>query len=102
MSDLFVNALYSPSTWPTFSEQLASAMAGNGSALFATLRAGVASAAQGDAARFAVICADSPWLNLTVEDYADDLIAALKVSRFAGGLIYTDVCSSRSPRQVHP
>jgi hypothetical protein len=45
-----------------------------------------------DASRFAVICSDAPrWGGMSTGDYADDLLAALKISRFAGGLIYTDV-----------
>jgi hypothetical protein len=67
-------------------------MSGDGSALLNALRSGISTVAQTDATRFAVICSDAPrWGGLSAEDYASGLADALKVSRFAGGLIYTDV-----------
>jgi hypothetical protein len=92
--DLFVNALYSPMTWPDFARQLAAAMgpAGNGTELLAGLQEGIVGETYSDLARFAVICADAPRNSqLTPEDYARATIAALGVSRFASGLIFTDV-----------
>jgi hypothetical protein len=89
-----VNALYSPSTWPAFAGQLAAAMgpAADGTDLLEALRNGTAGTAAGDLSRFGVICADAPRnASLTPADYADALLAAFAVSRFAGGLTFTDV-----------
>jgi hypothetical protein len=67
----------------------------NGTALLNALREGTAHTASDDLARFGVLCADTLRVaGLTAEDYADDLLATLAVSRFATGMIFADVRTS--------
>jgi hypothetical protein len=67
----------------------------NGTALLNALREGTALTASDDLARFSVLCADTPRVaDLTAENYADDLLATLSISRFATGLVFADVGDS--------
>jgi hypothetical protein len=93
-SDMFVKALFSPKTWPTFSAHLAAAMGStsNGTGLLLGLQSNTAGEAGGDLSRFGAVCADAPRnASLTPEDYARSTLAALAVSKFTAGLIFTDV-----------
>lgn len=89
--NLWVNTLYMPNEYPFFAADLALAMAGDGTNLLDDLRTGTVNQAGDDAARYAIVCADSPRSSsLSLEDYADSLLDAMRRSRFAGGLIFTD------------